>query len=87
MALHVKTNSGVIVGPMGFSNQFDGHTLEPALDRGAELTGKQPKTILVDRGYRDKKQVGETTVLIPKESNKNKRYTPAIKQKKYAEKE
>ena len=38
-----KTISGVIVGAMGFRNEFDGHTLKPALEQVAKLTGKQPK--------------------------------------------
>jgi len=35
------------------------------------LTGKQPKHVIVDRGYRGTHQIGETTVLIPKPPTKN----------------
>jgi IS5 family transposase len=66
-----KTISGVIVGALGFRNEFDGHTLKPALEQVAKLTGKQPKHAIVDRGYRGTHQIGETTVLIPKPPTKN----------------
>lgn len=39
----VKTqNTGVIVGAMGFRNEYDGHTLPPALEQVARLVGKEP---------------------------------------------
>lgn len=45
----VKTqNTGVIVGAMGFRNEFDGHTLEPALEQvkgWLENLPKQPQEI------------------------------------------
>jgi len=65
-------NTGVIVGALGFRNEFDGHTLKPALEQVAKLTGKEPKTAAVDRGYRGNSTIGETTVLIPKPFNDKK---------------
>ena len=59
------------MGALGFRNEFDGHTLKPALEQVAKLTGKQPKHAIVDRGYRGTHQIGETTVLIPKPPTKN----------------
>ena len=70
-ASFVKTNSGVIVGALGFRNEYDGHTLEPVLDQVFRLVGKHPKTNAVDRGYRGKDQIGETKILIPKPPKKN----------------
>lgn len=64
-ASFVKTDTGVIVGAKGFRNEYDGHTLEPALEQVKRLTGKEPKKAKVDRGYRGKKQIGETEILIP----------------------
>lgn len=61
--------TGVIVGAMGFRNEFDGHTLEPALEQTTKLVGKAPKTAAVDRGYRGRQQIGETKILIPKPFN------------------
>lgn len=58
--------SGVIVGAMGFRNEYDGHTLEPALQQVEALTGKAPRTASVDRGYRGKSMIGGTKIQIPK---------------------
>lgn len=65
-------NTGVIVGAMGFRNEFDGHTLEPALIQTQRLVGKVPKQAAVDRGYRGIKQIGETQILIPDRFNNKK---------------
>jgi IS5 family transposase len=62
-------NTGVIVGAMGFRNEFDGHTLEPALEQTERLVGKAPKKAAVDRGYRGRKQIGETQIQLPKPFN------------------
>ena len=70
-ASFVKTSSGVIVGAMGFRNEYDGHTLEAALKQVGDLVGKLPKLATVDRGYRGKNQIGETQILIPKPPKKN----------------
>ena len=69
----VKTqNTGVIVGAMGFRNEFDGHTLKPALQQVNRMVGKEPKTVSVDRGYRGNTQIGATQVQIPKPFNDKK---------------
>jgi len=57
---------GVIVGALGFRNEYDGHTLEPALQQVEQLTGKSPQTATVDRGYRGKSMIGTTKIQIPK---------------------
>jgi len=62
-------NTGVIVGAMGFRNEYDGHTLEPALNQHEQLTGKRAKSATVDRGYRGKSKIGETEIAIPKPFN------------------
>jgi IS5 family transposase len=68
----ITRNTGVLVGAKGFRNEFDGHTLEPALKQVEELTGRQPKTAAVDRGYRGNSEIGETKILIPKPFNDKK---------------
>ena len=69
----VKTqNTGVIVGAMGFRNEFDGHTLKPALEQVHRLVGKEPKRATVDRGYRGNTQIGNTSIQIPKPFNNKK---------------
>lgn len=70
-ASFVKTNSGVIVGAMGFRNEYDGHTLEKVLHQVEKLVGKNPKIATVDRGYRGNKQIGETNIMIPGSSKKS----------------
>ena len=67
----VKTNSGVIVGAMGFRNPYDGHTLEPALMQVKKLVGKLPKTATVDRGYKGVDKIEDTLILIPKAPKKS----------------
>lgn len=59
-------NTGVIVGALGFRNEYDGHTLEKALAQTTHLTGRAPKTATVDRGYKGRSTIGETVVQIPK---------------------
>ena len=74
-ASFVKTNTGVIIGALGFRNPYDGHTLEPVLAQVARLRSKPPKTATVDRGYKGKSQVDETKILLPKPpSKKQTRY-------------
>jgi IS5 family transposase len=63
----VKTkNSGIIVGAMAFTeNIYDGDTLEPQLGQTTRITGRKPKTGIVDRGYRGRKNVNGTRIVIP----------------------
>lgn len=65
-------NTGVIVGAKSFRNEYDGHTLQPALQQVQQLSGKAPQTATADRGYRGQSRVGDTLIQIPKPfSNKN----------------
>jgi transposase, IS5 family len=71
-AAFVYTQStGVIVGAMGFRNEYDGHTLEKLLAQTTMLTGKAPKTCTGDRGCKGQSQIGETQILTPKPFNKS----------------
>lgn len=59
--------SGIIVSAIGFEgNPYDGHTLDEHLDQIERLTGRKPKTAIVDRGYRGKQIIGETEICSPK---------------------
>ena len=80
VSLVITQNTGVILGAKGFRNEYDGHTLEPALAQTIALTGKAPQTATVDRGYKGKAQIGETKIQIPKVFN-NKTQSP-YRQKK-----
>jgi len=81
-ASFVKTDTGVIVGALGFRNEYDGHTLEPVLEQVERLTNKVPARAKVDRGYRGKKQVRKTEILIPSTPKKSMSY---YKRKKLSE--
>jgi transposase, IS5 family len=81
-ASFVKTDTGVIVGAMGFRNEYDGHTLEPALEQVKRLLGKMPKKAKVDRGYKGKKQIGETEILVPTPPKKQMTYYQKKKKSK-----
>lgn len=72
VSIVMTQNTGVIVGAMGFRNEFDGHTLTPALEQVSRLVGREPKTASVDRGYRGNTQIGSTKVQIPKPFNDKK---------------
>jgi transposase, IS5 family len=63
----VKTkNSGIIVGAMAFQdNPYDGNTLEPQLLQTERLTETKPKVSIVDRGYRGRKLINDTKIVIP----------------------
>lgn len=63
----VKTKkSGIIVGALAFTeNIYDGDTLEPQLKQIERLTGQKPIRGIVDRGYRGRKVVNDTKIVIP----------------------
>ena len=63
----VKTmKSGIIVGALSFiDNPYDADTLEPQLKQVKKMTGRLPKVAITDRGYRGKKKVLDTEIMIP----------------------
>jgi transposase, IS5 family len=57
---------GVIVGAVAHEeNLYDGDALRPALEPTRAITGGQPARAIVDRGYRGRKEVDGTEVLLP----------------------
>ena len=66
----VRTTTGVIVGALSFRNEYDGHTLPEALEQVKRLTGQEPETATVDRGYAGIKQYGQTEVIKPERLKK-----------------
>jgi IS5 family transposase len=64
--------AGVIIGALNIpKNDYDGHTLKPALAQQQRLTGHILKNNFADRGYRGVKNVLGTTIIIP-ETKKEK---------------
>jgi IS5 family transposase len=58
--------AGVIVGAVAHAqNLYDGDALRPALQQAMTITGQQPAKAIVDRGYRGRKEVDGTEVLLP----------------------
>jgi IS5 family transposase len=67
----ITKTTGVIVGAMSLpKNDYDGHTLEPALAQNARLTGQTLNNVYADRGYKGTNQIGTTKVNIPKTAPK-----------------
>ena len=50
---------------MSFRNEYDGHTIADALEQVKRLTRKCIKKLAGDRGYRGRKEVNGTQILIP----------------------
>ena len=64
--------SKIVVGALAFEgNPYDGHTLEEHLLQTEYLTNKRPKAGIVDRGYKGKKNINGTEILLPSVPKKN----------------
>ena len=63
----------------GYSNIYDGGTLNPQLDQVEELTGGKIKKAIVDRGYKVKGCLCGTDIVMPKNLKKESCY---LKKKK-----
>ncbi len=67
VSITVTQNSGVIIGALNIpKNDYDGHTLEAALEQQQRLSGHVLKEAFVDRGYRGVAQVRGTAIHSPK---------------------
>lgn len=68
----VTKTSKIVVGALAFeANPYDGHTLEEHLLQTEYLTGKRPKIGIVDRGYKGKKNIDGTEIILPSVPKKN----------------
>ena len=59
-----KTNC-IIVGAMGFRNEYDGDTLKGVLAQVVDIRGSAPEKAFCDRGFRGRKRVGGTAIVLP----------------------
>lgn len=76
-------DSGVIVSAVSFKeNLYDGDTLEPALGQASEMPGKTFDSVLVDKGYRGRKNIVATDVVIPGKISKKLSYYHQKKRRK-----
>jgi transposase, IS5 family len=71
VSIMLTKNTGVIVGALSLQkNDYDGHTLEPALNQYKEYHNKEPKKAIVDLGYRGIRKIGNTEVVSPQKKGK-----------------
>ena len=61
----IRSATGVILGASSFRNEYDGHTIQKSLEQVHRLTGKSIRQLAGDRGYRGKKEINGTQILIP----------------------
>lgn len=67
VSITTTAKSGVIIGALNLpKNDYDGHTLDAALEQQQRLTGKTLQGIFVDRGYKGVTEVRGTTIYSPK---------------------
>jgi IS5 family transposase len=78
-----RTGSGVIVGALSFRNEFDGHTLDKAIEQVEKLTERKPRNGICDRGYRGRSKVRDTLIHIPKSFSKALSIYRKNKERKY----
>lgn len=70
----IRSITGIILGAKSFRNEYDGHTIEDSLLQVERITGKKIRRQAGDRGYRGKKEVGGTQILIPDVPNRKDSY-------------
>ena len=61
----IRSATGIILGAQSFRNEYDGHTIAASLAQVERLTRIKIKILAGDRGYRGKKEVNGTQILIP----------------------
>ena len=61
----IRSATGIILGAMSFRNEYDGHTIEASLEQVERLTRRKIKMLAGDRGYRGKKEINGTKIVIP----------------------
>ena len=64
----------MIIGALSFRNEYDGHTIDPAMEQVKRLTGRRLKVLAGDRGYKGQKMSGTTKVVIPDTPKTNDSY-------------
>jgi len=66
VAFAVLPKTNIVVGVVNFQgNPNDSQTLEKTLQHGEKITGKNFDTAIVDRGFRGKKKIEDTQVVLP----------------------
>lgn len=61
----VRLWNGIIIGALSFRNEYDGHTIDKALEQVSRIYGRKLRILAADRGYRGQEMSGDTQILIP----------------------
>jgi len=65
-AIAMTKSNCIIVGAKNFkSNVYDGDTLDAILPQITAVRGKAPEKAFCDRGFRGRKRVGDTDIVLP----------------------
>lgn len=64
-AIAMTKTSCIIVGAKGFRNEYDGDTLKGVLAQVSAVRGHAPERAFCDRGFRGRKKVGDTAIVLP----------------------
>ena len=71
VSLMITRTTGVIVGALSLeNNDYDGHTLEPALAQYKRFYNREPKKAITDLGYKGVTTVGATEIVTPMKKGK-----------------
>lgn len=62
-------------------NPYDGHTLAATVDQAQRVSGVQPKTLSVDKGYRGHDYQGDAEVLLAGKKAKTRRLKRLMKRR------
>jgi IS5 family transposase len=82
VALAVLPKTNIVVGVVNFrGNPNDSQTLEKTLKHSEKIIGRTIKTAIVDRGFRGKKKIGETEIIIPDNGQNKTAYEKRKKRK------
>lgn len=61
----IRSAFGIILGIKSSRNEYDGYTIEESLSQVERMTGRKIRRLAGDRGYRGKKEINGTQILIP----------------------
>ncbi len=57
--------NGIIIGAMSFRNEYDGHTIDQAMEQVGRVYERPIRILAGDRGYRGQEACGDTKIMIP----------------------
>ena len=61
----IRSQTGLLLAALSFRNENDSKTIEDSLQQVKRLTGKRIRCLAGDRGYRGRKEIDGTQILIP----------------------